>query len=169
MAVNTQSVWINRLFVFILFLLSYALLWFIGTSLISGAWNSPMHWLIPIAGFWLAYFSIHWSSEYFEIKSSSLWYPFVIAVLGLAAFYFSQFLYWCNAFTDIRGLNTSCGGTGVTQAVDFVGKGFWDLLSRDAFFYFALAVLLAWISKLVLSLAMGSPSESAAKKTKKKK
>lgn len=170
---SEQSPWIKRALVLVLFLISFAVLWVLGTAVFKAFEYPNSFWyfgLICLAGFWLAFLAIDWINDYFEIRVLSLWYPFVIAVLGFLAFYVSQFLYWCNAFTDIRGLNSSCGGEGVNRAIEYVNGGLTNFsnLTQDAFFYFMLAILLAWLSKVVLSFALNAPDDESKKKSKKK-
>ncbi|MBU1930007.1 hypothetical protein KJ972_00735, partial [Candidatus Micrarchaeota archaeon] len=99
-----KNPWLKWLLLLVLFLFFYGILWFWGTSFFN-AWVSPMHWLVPITGFFLAFFVYNWVEDYFEIKLASWWVPILIIVLGLMAFYVNAWFYYCNGFTDIQTVN----------------------------------------------------------------
>lgn len=152
---------------FVLFAVSYGILWLLGT-VVLGAWVSPMHWIVPIAAFFLSFWLLDWVERFFEIRVFVWWFPLLLVFLGLLAFYVNAWFYYCNGFTDISTANVTCDSAGSKRALDFINTNFWNLLNKDAFFYFWLAVLFAWLSRLVWQQAFMPQQASAGAKAMSK-
>ncbi|GEM_PF-3756898 len=153
---------LQGIFVFVLFLVSYAIVAILGI-VVFRKWDSPLHFLVPVPAFFLAYWLFQEAESEFFIKPRSLIWPVAIIVIGFLAFFVAQFLYWCNGYTNISAENTSCSSAGARTALNYIGGGWVDLLLRDGFFYFWLMILLAWISLRVVSLAAPKQSKKKAK------
>jgi hypothetical protein len=128
-------------------------------------WDSPLHFLIPIPGFFLAFWLFSWVEVEFGVSRKSVLWPAAIIVLGLAAFFVAQAVYWCNGLTDIYAANTTCSADGMANALSLVGGQWQDLLLRDGYFYFVLMTLLAWGAVQVLESL--SPMKNASARPKK--
>ena len=124
------------------FLLSYAIMYFLGivTDLMNWPEFNPLQtdymiFLLPIAGFFFSYILIDWFDSFFEKKlGSSLWYPVILTVTGIIAYYISLWFYFQN--------NADLGGSGVFD--------FGKIFIESHYIYFLIAALLAWASKKII-------------------
>jgi len=162
---DSKKDWRPTIFVLVLFLISYGLVWAVG-SLVLHKWDSPMHFLVPIPAFFLAFWLFNWIEKEFAIPEKSAVWPIGIMVLGFAGFFVAQLLYWCNGLTDISATKTSCSSDGMSKAMELIGGQWSELLFRDAFFYFLLMVLLAWIGRFIVLSAIPQGHSGSHRKTK---
>lgn len=168
---QNQTVWLKRLFLLILFLVSYGIVWMLGTAFFK-TWASPMHWLIPIPAFFFAFWAYDWVENFFEVKLGSWWFPVLLLVLGLLAFLVNAWFYYCNGFSGLSqqgATSLGCDSEGSKRAVDFIGANWWNLLIQDAFFYFWIAIFLGWLSKIIWLRAIHPAQAVESKKAKKRK
>ena len=163
---DTGFDWRPLIFVLVLFLISYGLVFGLGSAVFN-KWDSPMHWLVPIPAFFLAYWLFGWIEREFGISERSFLWPVLIVVLGGLAFFLAHLLYWCNGLTDIGAENTSCSGKGFSAAMNLIATQWSELVVRDAFFYFLIMVLLAWASRFVFLSALFPDSAKSVRKTRK--
>lgn len=172
---NNPRSWLEKLFLIILFLISYGIIWFISTFFFSpnGFFSfSPMHWLIPIPAFFFAFWAYDWIEEYFRVKLSSWWFPILLVVLGFLAFVINAWFYYCNGFSGLQSqgaLSLGCDEAGSKRAIEFVSANWWNVLKQDAFFYFWLALFFGWLARIVWRHAVHPVSKSHLDKRKKKK
>ncbi|MDO8625207.1 MAG: hypothetical protein Q7R47_03925 [Candidatus Diapherotrites archaeon] len=165
--VDSKQDWRVKGLLLVLFLVAYAICALLGVVVLQ-KWDSPLHWLIPIPAFFLAFWLFGWIDEEFGVSKRSLAWPVAIAVLGMVAFFVAQLVYWCNGLTDIVGANSTCSSDGMNKAFELMGGQWQDLFLRDGYSYFLLMVLLAWVSLQVIESL--SPSSGAKhKKAEKKK
>lgn len=166
MSPDSNQRWLSIFFLVILFAVSYGIVWILGASVFE-AFVSPMHVLIPIVGFFLAFWGFEWVQHFFDVKLSSLWFLVLLVLLSLLAFYVSAWFYYCNGFTDITAVNATCDQAGSQRAIQYINTNFTNLLTKDAFFYFALAVLLGWVSRVIWRHALSHDPTDAKQKKKK--
>jgi hypothetical protein len=164
-------------FAFILFLVSYGIIWFISTFFFSpnGFFSfSPMHWLAPIPAFFFLFWAFDWIEDYFNVRLSSWWFPVLVIILGLAVFWVNAWFYYCNGFTNLSAqsdLSLGCDSAGSQRASEYLGANWWNLFTRDAFFYFWLAIFFGWASRVIWKKAVFPapvPEKKASSKKKKK-
>ncbi len=122
-----------------------------------------MHWLVPIPAFFLSYWLFSWVEREFHFSQSSLGWPVLILVMGFVSFFVAQVVYWCNGVTDIATTDSTCSSEGLVQAIGLVSGQLGELLFRDAFFYFWIMVLLAWVCRFVFLSAIPSSKRSSSK------
>lgn len=170
-----QNKWLQRLFLFVVFVFFYGVLWVIGSNQWN-VWVSPMHWLVPVVGFWLAFLCLDWIESYFEVRAERWWLPVLFAVLAVLVFYVSAWFYYCNGFSNIQDpayrdtLFLGCSNDGSKTALDFISSNFWGLFSKDAFFFFALSALFGWAAFVIWRKAiLPQASVVAAKRANPKK
>jgi len=100
------------------------------------AFDSPMYYLLPIAGFFFTYYIIDWANKYFEtMLALSPLFLLLIVILSLLAFYIA--LFWLAAETSrFAG-----------RPVEF---DFWGELRQSAFYLFMLSCVLGWVSRKII-------------------
>lgn len=172
---------LQKALVGVLFVVSYLVIWILG-AVVLNRWDFPYHFLVPVPAFFLTFWLLDWVEAEFDVSALSWSWPVVVLLLGLVAFFCANFIYFCNGATDISSANTSCSAEGAKNAMGYltsqggisvlgssISVPVWlDLLTKDAFLYFLLMVLLAWASHFVLvrSVAPVKPSKGRSKSKK---
>ncbi|GEM_PF-2029627 len=179
----------NSLKVMFIFLASYFFLFLLSvfnSSTGFSGWNISsdlsrlgfFYILIPIPGFFIMFFLFDWIEEFFETRfTRTFWFPLLIFVLGVVAFYIAVFWYFCNILSLNEGSFCSANGSSQTFGylsgiadtrnilINFLSKSmpgflsgfFASLLStnfiatflQSAYILFLLSLVFGWAGKMI--------------------
>jgi glucan phosphoethanolaminetransferase (alkaline phosphatase superfamily) len=103
--------------------------------------NSPMYFLMPVAGFFFMFFLVDWANGFFEKKAGfSPLLPALFFGIALAAFYVAIFWYIGN-YAQLAGR---------ALTIDEANRLFTQRLKSSGYYLFVLSALLGWASRTVL-------------------
>lgn len=147
------------MFYFILYALTFIGKFFADLPILNlffplSEWNSPMYWLLPIAGFFVIFFLISYIKKEFQTNfSERIFFPIFYFILSIFAFYLNLFFFYIlsvpgrkliiclwNCQEVINQINAS------GKAQEFFLMEFWPQFRTSAFFPFVLAGIFAWVT-----------------------
>ncbi len=144
-----------------LFILVYAILYFLGQFTDLHAWGKLgeinlakmdyMFFLIPIPGFFFMYLLVDWVEKYYKTTlAHSIIFPIIFVVVSFIAYYVTLYWYWQN-LAQLGGVTDP---EFITQRMNYI-----PTLLDSAYLVFILAAIGGWVSKVLLDRLEGS-SES---------
>lgn len=151
----------------VLFILSYLVLFLLAalnpqmqdwesfiTPLIQGhpseasPFYDPLFLLIPIPAFFLVFMGIKWVNDNFDKIGDSYFFPIGFVIVSYAAFFTAASAFYMNNYLlyYTQTAPDNAFGKALQQSTDYVLKNFTSLILGNAFFVFALAGVLGWVS-----------------------
>ena len=124
--------------------------------------QSLMFWLVPLAGFFLAYYFIGWYNDYFETRQGlSPVFPIALVILCFVAFYIAFFWYVQN-LVELSGAqgqafcfsNDHCNALReslASQGRHFMVENFSERFQSSPFVLFMWSGILAWASAAIIA------------------
>lgn len=114
----------------------------------SNPFYDPLFLLIPIPAFFFVFLGIKWANENFDKIGDSYLFPIGFIVISYAAFYTAASAFYMNNYLLYyeQADPSNAFGKALQQSTDYVIKNFTSLILGNAFFIFALAGVLGWVS-----------------------
>ena len=142
----------------VLFAISYIILFLSGKFFY--AWDSPMYFLPPIAGFFFTYVLLDWIDKFFETDAAHQWhFPLLILLLAFVAEYITLFWY----FGNIAQLNGSqlviSFGSSEQASTGAIMVNFVKEFKESAFLPFVLSCVLGWLSHIIIDQTQKAASK----------
>ncbi len=146
-----------------LFVVSYALLYFIGLFLPQlHNWNFTgnfaqmdyMFFLLPIVGFFSGYFLVEWVNKYYETNfGSTIGFPILVLALAIPAYYVQLQWYFNNIINLTDAYIKVALYIGAQPAADpgVMFIDFSQMLLDSVFLPFTLAIILGWVAYIILN------------------
>ncbi len=131
----------------VLYIIFFALQWIDSGSAIFGHWSTdgrenPAYWLAPLAGFFLAYFAVHYSAEALSSKRvQGFLFPIAWLAGCVLAFYIAVGAYHYNNYLFSPGTTT---GTALGAAFAVAGNILASDFTKNPFFLFSLSGIAGW-------------------------
>lgn len=108
-------------------------------------WYSPANILLPVVGFFFIFLIIDWANDFLKMEIGfSPIFPAIFFILCLAALYIAMFFY----LAEITRLTSQ-----QIKFEDFLNNlnsGYWTELKNSAFYLFAIAGILGWLSRYIM-------------------
>ncbi|MFA4907052.1 MAG: hypothetical protein WC602_02145 [archaeon] len=130
---NKKGALSHYLKIFVLFMVSYNVLYLVSQTGLIYRFDSPMLFVFPIIGFFFTYLITEFASNYFESNlKTNVYFPLLFLILCFVA-------YWLQLYVYIGNMSFLSGG----QLIPF---DFFSELRNSPFLVFVLAGLLGWVS-----------------------
>lgn len=135
--------------ILILFVISYAILYFAQQAELIAKYIAPSFYLMPIVGFFFAYMVMEWIDKINQSTiGHTIYTPIIFIALSYLGFFVAAGIYYMNIYA-INNLPISFMEYWLgPKGVEF---NLFKVMANSFFFVFMLSAILGWVSKIIVN------------------